>query len=75
MEGQLTDSLEGQAIDVKILRSKQVMFRFRPVDVFSPQPAMGVLLEAMPKRGNLTLPGDYFRMDHELTLSMRSPIR
>ena len=41
MEGQLPDSLEGQAIDVKILRSKQVMFRFRPVDVFSPQPAMG----------------------------------
>ena len=67
MEGQLPDSLEGQAIDVKILRSKQVMFRFRPVDVFSPQPAMGVLLEAMPKRGNLTLPGDYFRMDRELT--------
>ena len=28
MEGQLPDSLEGQAIDVKILRSKQVMFRF-----------------------------------------------
>lgn len=51
------------------------MFRFRPVDVFSPQPAMGVLLEAMPKRGNLTLPGDYFRMDRELTLLMRSPIR
>ena len=67
MEGQLPDSLEGQAIDVKILRSKQVMFRFRPVDVFSPQPAMGVLLEAMPQRGNLMLPGDYFRMDHELT--------
>ena len=67
MEGQLPDSLEGQAIDVKILRSKQVMFRFRPVDVLSPQPAMGVLLEAMPKRGNITLPGDYFRMDRELT--------
>lgn len=65
MNGTLPDSLDGHALDVKVLRTKQVMFRFRPVDVFSPLPEMGVLLEAMPKRGKLTLPGDYFRMDAE----------
>ena len=63
MNGNLPDSLEGYAMDVKVLRSKQVVYRFRPSDVHSPQPKMGVLLEAMPKRGNLSLPGDYFRMD------------
>lgn len=63
MEGNLPDSLEGHAMDVKVLRAKQVVYRFRPSDVHSPQPKMGVLLEAMPKRGNLSLTGDYFRMD------------
>ncbi|MBM6865485.1 DUF4857 domain-containing protein [Bacteroides caecigallinarum] len=63
MNGNLPDSLEGHAMDVKVLRSKQVVYRFRPSDVYSPQPNMGVLLEAMPKRGSLSLPGDYFRMD------------
>ena len=63
MNGNLPDSLEGHAMDVKVLRSKQVVYRFRPSDVHSPQPKMGVLLEAMPKRGNLSLPSDYFRMN------------
>lgn len=63
MNGNLPDSLEGHAMDVKVLRSKQVVYRFRPSDVHSPQPKMGVLLEAMPKRGSLSLPGDYFRMN------------
>lgn len=64
MNGDLPDSIDGYAIDVKTLRAKQIMFRFRPTDIFSPQPCMGVLLESMPKRKMLTLPGDYFRMDH-----------
>lgn len=62
MNGNLPDSIDGYAMDVKVLRSKQVVYRFRPSDVYSPQPKMGVLLEAMPKRGSLSLPGDYFRM-------------
>lgn len=65
MNGTMPDSIDGHAMDMKTLRTKQVLFRFRPADVFSPLPSMGVLLEAMPKRGNLLLPGDYFRMnDH-----------
>ena len=67
MNGTLPDTLEGQAIEPKTLRMKQVMFRFRPTKIYAPQPAMGVLLEAMPKRMNLVLPGDYFRMDSEIT--------
>lgn len=65
MDGNLPDSLEGYALDVKLLRSKQVMYRFKPTDVYSPQPKMGVLFEAMPKKGNLALPGDYFRWDND----------
>lgn len=63
MNGAMPDTIDGHAIDMKELRIKQVMFRFRPVDAFSPQPQMGVLIEAMPKRGKLLLPGDYFRME------------
>ena len=67
MNGTLPDSIDGQAIEPKTIRTKQVMFRFRPTNVYAPQAPMGVLLEAMPKRMNLTLPGDYFRMDSEIT--------
>lgn len=65
MDGTMPDSIDGYAMDIKQLRTKQVMFRFRPADVFAPLPKMGVLLEAMPKRGKLQLPGDYFRMEDD----------
>lgn len=65
LNGNLPDSLEGNALDIKVLRSKQVVSRFRPSDAYSPQPEMCVLLEAMPKRGNLSLPGDFFRLNDD----------
>ena len=67
MNGTLPDTLEGQAIEPKTIRMKQLVYRFYPSKINTPQTQMGVLLEAMPKRLNLTLPGDYFRMDHEIT--------
>lgn len=67
MDGKLPDTIEGQPIDPKMIRMKQVIFRYYPSLLNAPQPQMGVLLEAMPKRLNLTLPGDYFRMGDEMT--------
>lgn len=67
MNGTLPDSLEGQEIEPKNIRMKQLVYRFYPAKVNSPQYQMGVLLEAMPKRLNLALPGDYFRMDDRIT--------
>ena len=67
MDGRLPDTLEGCPIEPKLLRIKQVVFRQLPSEINSPQPEMGVLLEAMPKRLNITLPGDYFRMDDDIT--------
>ena len=67
MNGTLPDTIDGQALEPKTIRTKQVMFRFHPTKVYAPQSQMGVLLEAMPKRMNLTLPGDYFRMDTDIT--------
>ena len=58
---------DGHAIDMKTLRMTQVMFRYRPQDMQMPQPAMGVLFEAMPQRGKLTLPGDYFTLTDQIT--------
>lgn len=67
MNGLLPDTLEGQVVEPKTIRMKQQIFRFYPSMVDAPQYPMGVLLEAMPKRLNLTLPGDYFRMDNRIT--------
>lgn len=67
MNGTLPDTLEGQEVDPKVIRMKQLIFRFSPKKINAPQYPMGVLLEAMPKRLNLTLPGDYFRMSDEMT--------
>ena len=69
MNGTLPDTLEGQAIEPKTIRTKQIVFRFYPAKVNAPQVSMGVLLEAMPKRLNLTLPGDYFCMDNKITFT------
>lgn len=65
MNGVMPDTINGYAIDPKQLRMKQVSFRYRPSDMVAPQPQVGVLFEAMPKRGSLTMPGDFFRMDDE----------
>ena len=67
LDGHMPDSIDGHAIDMKTLRMTQVMFRYRPKDMQMPQPAMGVLFEAMPKRGTLSLPGDYFTLTDHIT--------
>lgn len=67
MDNGMPDSIDGHAIDMKTLRMTQVMFRYRPQDMQMPQPAMGVLFEAMPQRGKLTLPGDYFTLTDQIT--------
>ncbi len=67
MDNAMPDSIDGHAIDMKTLRMTQVMFRYRPQDMQMPQPAMGVLFEAMPQRGKLTLPGDYFTLTDQIT--------
>lgn len=67
MDNAMPDSIDGHAIDMKTLRMTQVMFRYRPQDMQMPQPAMGVLFEAMPQRGKLTLPGDYFTLTDPIT--------
>lgn len=36
MNGALPDSIEGHVLDVKVLRSKQVVYRFRPTDAHAP---------------------------------------
>lgn len=69
MDNAMPDSIDGHAIDMKTLRMTQVMFRYRPQDMQMPQPAMGVLFEAMPKRGKLTLPGDYFTLTDRITFT------
>ena len=66
MNGTLPDTIEGQAVDGKIIRMNQVRYTFDPVEIKSPKSPLGLLFEAMPKRGGLSLPGDFFRFDDEI---------
>lgn len=65
-DGTMPDTIDGHAIDMQSLRKAQVMFRYRPIDMQMPQPAMGTLLESASGRVKLTLPGDYFTLDHAI---------
>ena len=66
MNGTLPDTIEGHAVDGKILRMNQIRYTFDPVEMQTPQIPVGVLMEAMPKRGGLSLPGDFFRFGSAL---------
>lgn len=65
-DGRLPDSIKGQAISPRLLRTKSFSFRFNPAETDSPDCGLHILFESMPKRGGLTLPDDVFRLNHKM---------
>ena len=61
VDGKMPDSLEGHALTPQLVRSKNVVFRFSPTDIRTPQTDLYVLFESMPKRVGLEVPDDVFR--------------
>lgn len=66
-QGQLPDSLHGRAIDQKVIATYNFYFRYRPSDQFKPAIRLYPLFESIPKRVDLEMPGDVFRLTNEIS--------
>ncbi|MFT3739507.1 MAG: DUF4857 domain-containing protein [Breznakibacter sp.] len=62
-EGRLPDSINGQAVTVQKIRAKNVVYRFSPSAIGTPQSGLYIMYESMPKRVGFESPGDVFRLD------------
>jgi hypothetical protein len=62
INGEMPDSIDGIAIDPRILRIKQVNFRYSPVEKNTPEIGLYIMYESLPKKAKLESPGDVFRM-------------
>lgn len=65
-DGRLPDSIRGQEMNVRIIRSKSFTFRYDPSEINTPTCELYILFEAMPKRVGLTMPEDVFRMKDKI---------
>lgn len=64
--GTMPDSIDGIAIEPRILRTKQVVFRYTPRNINTPEIGLYIMYESLPKRVNLESPGDVFRLDKNI---------
>ncbi|WP_051536207.1 DUF4857 domain-containing protein [Marinilabilia salmonicolor] len=65
-EGNLPDSLQGVEMNQKIIAMNNFYFRYRPADKNKPVIPLYTLFESMPKRVDLEMPGDRFRLTRKL---------
>jgi hypothetical protein len=65
-DGKLPDSINGKKITPQILRSKSVVYRYKPSDVGAPVNGLYILFESMPKRVGLEIPDDVFRLKNNI---------
>ncbi|MGQ1945591.1 DUF4857 domain-containing protein [Geofilum sp. OHC36d9] len=66
-EGNLPDSIHGVEINQSIISRNSFYFRYRPSDKNKPSIPLYTLFESMPKRVDLEMPGDRFRLTNHLT--------
>ena len=65
VDGKMPDSLDGYELTPQLVRSKNVVFRFTPTDIRTPQTDLYVMFESMPKRVGLEVPDDVFRLTRD----------
>ncbi|HML64582.1 MAG TPA: DUF4857 domain-containing protein [Dysgonomonas sp.] len=65
-DGKLPDSINGQKITPQLLRSKSVVYKYKPSDINTPVNGLYILLETMPKRVGLEIPNDVFRLKNNI---------
>jgi len=65
-EGNLPDSLHGAEMNQKIIAMNNFYLRYRPADKNKPVIPLYTLFESMPKRVDLEMPGDRFRLTRKL---------
>jgi hypothetical protein len=62
VNGEMPDSIDGVAIDPRLLRTRQVNFRYSPSEKNAPRMGLYIMYESQPKDAKLESPGDVFRM-------------
>jgi hypothetical protein len=65
-EGNLPDSLHGFAINQRNISRNNFYFRYRPSTKNRPTIPLYTLFESMPKRVDLEMPGDMFRLTNHI---------
>lgn len=65
-DGLMPDSIDGVAVDPRQLRIKQVVYRYNPKDINTPEIGLYIMYEAMSGRVNLESPGDVFRLKNKI---------
>ena len=65
-DGKLPDSINGQKITPQLLRSKSVVYKYKPSDINTSFNGLYILLETMPKRVGLEIPNDVFRLKNNI---------
>ena len=61
IDGNLPDSIDGHKIDGPQIRMKNVVYRYAPDVIHTPETGLYIMYEAMPKRVNEEMPQDVFR--------------
>ena len=64
--GTLPDSIDGHEITPQKLRIKNVVYKFTPSDIQTPDIGLYIMYESMPKRVGLKSPGDVFRIKDKI---------
>ncbi|MDR0686427.1 MAG: DUF4857 domain-containing protein [Dysgonamonadaceae bacterium] len=62
INGEMPDSVLGIAIDPRQLRTKQVHFRYSPIEMHTPNIGLYIMYESLPKKAKLESPGDVFQI-------------
>lgn len=65
-DGKLPDSINGQKITPQLLRTKSVVYKYKPSDINTPVNGLYILFETMPKRVGLEIPDDVFRLKNNI---------
>ncbi|MDR0823688.1 MAG: DUF4857 domain-containing protein [Prevotella sp.] len=61
-EGKLPKEVDGHEINMPLLNSKSIVYRYEPNKFFTPDPGLYIMSEALPKRVKKTTPEDVFRL-------------
>lgn len=65
-DGNLPDSLHGVELTQRVISNHNFYYRYRPSDKNMPRIPLYTLFESMPKRVDLEMPGDMFRLNNNL---------
>jgi hypothetical protein len=64
--GTMPDSINGVAMDMRVLRKARSNYKYQPKSMDSPQPGIYPLFESQSGRVNLEMPNDFFRIRNRI---------